>query len=112
MSNRGRRPRSPPAVLVGRGRWDVLVAAEQVGGVPAVLDGGQPLPGRPRVGLADAGGALVAEEVDVGALVVLLDGGGEPVDPGLADGPVVGALVEGGQVDHEGAVAGGGGGRP
>jgi hypothetical protein len=44
----------------------------------------------PGWGLADAGGPFVTEEVDVGAQVVLLEGGGELVDPGLADGPVGG----------------------
>jgi hypothetical protein len=73
--------------------WDVLVAPEQVVRIVASLDLDQAVPGGAWIGPVDAGGPLVAEEVDVGAQVVLLEGGGELVDPGLADGPVGGGSV-------------------
>src|SRR5215218_3613882 len=73
---------------------DVLVAPEQVGRVPAALDLDQPVPGGAGIGLVDPLGALVGEEVDVGAVVALVEGGREVVDPGLTPGPVGGAVVE------------------
>ena len=60
--------------------WDVVVAPEQVGGVIAALDRGQPLPGAARVGLADPVLALVANEVDIDAGDVLADRGDELAD--------------------------------
>src|SRR5215204_1695219 len=61
--------------------WDVVVVPEQVGRVPAALDRDQPFPGRPRVGLADAGRSVVAEEVHVGAVVDRAQAGREPLQP-------------------------------
>src|SRR6266545_4324127 len=63
-------------------RRDVLVAPKQVGGVVASLDRHQPVPGRPRVGLADPRRALLAEEVHVRAAVPLPQRRRELVDPG------------------------------
>ena len=79
-------PRWPPS-----GRRDVLVALEQVRRVVAALDLGQPVPGRPGVGVADPLRALVAQEVDVGAVVVLLRSrASEPSTQALLAGAVVG----------------------
>src|SRR6266511_1762718 len=83
------------------GRRDVLVAVEQVGRVVATLDRRQPLPGRPRVGLADARRALVAQEVDVRAGVTVSQRRGEPVDPGLVDLRLLATLVDRGHVHHQ-----------
>src|SRR5215217_554166 len=84
-------------LLPGRlgGRGDVLVEAEQVGWVVASFDRGQPIPSRARVGLAESRLAVVAEEVDIGAGVLLTQGGREVADPRLAHGSVGGAVVEG-----------------
>src|SRR5918993_5914510 len=82
-------------------RRDVVVAPEQVVGVVAALDLDQAVPGRARVGPVDPLGPFVAEEVDIGALVALLEGGGRTVDPGLAPVAVGGALIERGHVGHD-----------
>ena len=50
--------------LLGRGR-DVLVEAEEVGGVVAALDGCEPVPRFPGIRRSDGGLALVSDEVDV-----------------------------------------------
>src|SRR5918998_4458166 len=66
----------PRLLLVGRStlsrrRRDVLIEPEEVRRVVATLDRGEPIPGRPRVGLADPPLALVAEKVDVHTRVTL-----------------------------------------
>jgi hypothetical protein len=55
------RARRPGGWGQGGGR-DVLVVPEQVGGVVAVFDLDQPVPGGPRVGLVDPAQALVARK--------------------------------------------------
>jgi hypothetical protein len=83
---------------------------EQVGGVVAGLDRHQPLPGPPRVGLADARQAVLGQEAHVGAVVPLAQRRRELVDPSLAHRSVRRAGVAGGQVDHDPAVTMGEGG--
>src|SRR4029453_6819022 len=87
------------------GGRDVLVEPEEVVRVVLRLDRPQPLPRRAGVGGTDARLTLVGEEVHVRAGVTVPERIREVGDPRLAYGPVVGAVVEGGDVDHDPARA-------
>src|SRR5439155_13383534 len=100
------RARRPARAAPSRGlRGDVLVEPEHVRGVVTSLDLGQPIPGRARVGVADPLLALVGEEVDVGAMVVLAERPSETFDPGCAAIQVPVTLVERRDIDHDPALA-------
>src|SRR4030095_5486198 len=95
---------------------DVGVHAEDVGRVPTVLEGGEPLQAV-AVGGPEAGGALVRQEVDVHAGAVRAQGLPAGADPGrvaLAVG--VAGRPAGGEADVEADLAladgGGAGGGP
>src|SRR5918992_4172795 len=86
-------------------RPDILIEPEEIGRIVAALDNREPLPGRPRVGLADPCLALLAEEADVRTALTMAQGGGEVGDPGLIDRRLVGAPVERGDVHHDACAA-------
>src|SRR5687768_6661149 len=62
---------SPSVLWIPDRRWDVLVEAEKVGRVVTSLDRPEPIPSRAWVGLAHPRCALVAEEADVCAGILL-----------------------------------------
>src|SRR2546422_4742014 len=93
----------PPVVRAARsalasGGRDVLVQPEEVLGVVAALDLGQPVVGSARVGGADPRLALVAEEVDVGAAVGLQNRAQQLPHPRHLLRSILLALVERGDV--------------
>jgi hypothetical protein len=75
------RATSSRSMALPRGRRDVLVAPEQVRRVVAGLDLPEPVPRRPGVGFADPRLAVETQEVDVRAVVLLLEAAGEALDP-------------------------------
>src|SRR5207247_9250782 len=82
-------------------RRDVLVHAEEVVWVVALLHFPEPVPRPPGVRRADALGAFVAEEVDVRAIVTLAKRFGESLHPRLVDTCLVRRCVDGCEVDHD-----------
>ena len=100
---------APPRLLTDattrRGGWHVLVAPEDVLRVVGRLHRGQPVPGGAGVRGADPLRTLVGEEVDVGAVVALVQGGRDLVHPGRARLAVGRTVVEGRDVHHDAGVA-------
>src|SRR5688572_21098377 len=87
------------------GGRDVVVDAEEVGRVVAGLDLPQAVPGRARVGRAVSCLAFVADEVDVHAIVPLVQRRREVCDPLLMPRCLVGIIVERGDVPHDAVAA-------
>src|SRR5215210_5606722 len=73
--------RSCGSRYAGLGGRDVLIEAEKVVGIPSLLEDLQPPVLHRPVGLADPLGSLLAQEVDVDALVPRLQRGPEATHP-------------------------------
>ena len=81
-------------VLLLDRRRDILVEPEEVGGIIATLDLGEPIPGRLRVGLAYPLLALFAQEAHVRTTVALTQSRREITYPRLARSPLLFTLIE------------------
>src|SRR5215204_6472852 len=75
-------------------RRDILVEPEEVGGVIAMLDLSESIPGRLRIGLANPLLALLAQEAHIRTTLTLTQSRREVAYPRLARSPVLWALVK------------------
>src|SRR5687768_11426226 len=82
-------------------RQDVMVEAEEVGGVIATLDLSEPIPGRLGIGLADRLLALLAKEAHVRTTLTLTQSRREVTYPRLARSPLLRTLIERSDVHHD-----------